>query len=67
MTDLRTSIEKAREEKYKKICNMFIDLSNNQPKVAPHRIFGAIAKEVGMTVPGIRSIIVKNGLYKTRY
>lgn len=66
MTDLRTPVEKAREERHKRICAMFLDLSNKQPNVAPHRIFGAIAQEVGMTVPGVKHIIVQNGLYATQ-
>ena len=66
MTDLRTPIEKARDEKHQKRCAMFLDLSNKQPNVAPHRIFGAIAQAVGMTVPGVKHIIVQNGLYTTQ-
>ena len=66
MTDLRTPIEKKRDEKHQRICQMFLDLSNRQPNVAPHRIFGVIAQEVGMTVPGVKHIIVKNGLYTTQ-
>lgn len=61
--ELLTPIERARGEKHRKICAMYLDLSNKQPHVAPHRIFGAIAQAVGMTVPGVRNIVVQNGLY----
>ena len=66
MVDLRTPIEKARDEKHKRICTMFLDLSNRMPSCAPHRIFGVIAQEVGMTVPGVKHIVVQNGLYQTQ-
>lgn len=66
MTDLRTPVEKARAEKHRKICAMYLDLVNKQPDVAPHRIFGVIAQAVGMTVPGIRRIVVDNGLYQNQ-
>ena len=61
-----TPVEKARKEKHAKICAMFLDLSNKNPDVFPHRIFDAIARSFGMTTPGVKNIIIKNGLYKTR-
>lgn len=64
--DLRTPAERAREEKHNRICAMFLDLSNKQPDVAPHRIFGAIAQAEGMTVPGVKNIVMQNGLYATK-
>lgn len=66
MTDLRTPVEKAREVKHRQICTMYLDLSNKQPDAAPHRIFGAIAKAVGMTLQGVKRVLVANGLYVTK-
>lgn len=64
MIDTRTPIEKARDEKHQKICNEFLSLSNQMPECAPHRIFRIIAERVGMSVPGVKNIIVNNGLYQ---
>ena len=61
--DFRTPAERAREEKHNRICAMFLDLSNKNPNVAPHRLFGIIAGVEAMTVPGIKHILVQNGLY----
>lgn len=66
MTDLRTQAEKAREVKHRQICAMYLDLSNKQPDAAPHRIFNAIAKAVGMTLPGVKRVLVANGLYEIK-
>lgn len=66
MIDVRTPIEKARAERHRKICGMFITLRNEQPSIAPHRVFSLIADQFGMTIPGVKSIIVRNGLYKTK-
>lgn len=64
MIDARTPIEKARDERNKKICDDFLAFSSQMPNCAPHRIFRIIAERVGMTVPGVKHIIVQNGLYK---
>ena len=61
--DVRTPIEKARDEKHQKICNLYVKLLSDRPDLAPHRIFSIIAQEVGMTVPGVKNVCVNNGLY----
>ena len=43
---------------------MFLDWSNEHPELAPHRIMSVIANQYKMSVPGIKSIIVRNGLYQ---
>lgn len=64
MIDVRTPIEKARDERNKLICDNFLKYSNEMPTVAPHRIFRLIAEKVGMTVPGVKNVVVRNGLYQ---
>lgn len=66
MIDVRTPIEKARDERNKLICDSFLKYSNEMPDCAPNRIFGLIAERVGMTIPGVKRIIVNNGLYQCR-
>lgn len=63
--DVRTPIEKARDEKHEMICNRYIQLAADNKDCKPHRIFAVIAKEVCMTVPGVKNIIVQRGLYQT--
>lgn len=62
--DVRTPIERARDERNKLICDNFLRMSNEMPGVAPHRIMRLIAEKVGMTVPGVKSVIVAQGLYR---
>jgi hypothetical protein len=64
--DLRTPKEKERDERHKQISQMFLTLSNEQPSVAPHRIFVAIADKFGMTTMGVRGIVERAGLYQSR-
>lgn len=59
--DVRTPIEKARDEKHEMICNRYIQLAADNKDCKPHRIFAVIAKEVCMTVPGVKNIIVQRG------
>lgn len=66
MIDFRTKSEKARAERCKRICSRYLSYSSENPTAAPHRIFGVIADEEGMTVPGVKNIIVNNGLYQCR-
>lgn len=64
--DLRTPFEIAQEEKHRYVCNRYKELREEYPEVAPYRIIWLIAKDenVNMTVPGVRSILDRNGLYK---
>lgn len=66
MIDVRTPIERARDKRNKGICDSFLRLSNEMPTCAPHRIFRLIAEEVGMTIPGVKKIIIDNGLYQCK-
>lgn len=63
--DVRTPIEKARDEKHEKICNLYLKLTEENRDCKPHRIFAVIAREVCMTVPGVKNVIVQKGLYQT--
>lgn len=66
MIDARTPIEKARDERNKRICDSFLKLSNEMPDCRPHRIFMLVAESFGMTVPGVKNIIIGNGLYRPK-
>lgn len=64
--DLRTPKEKERDQRYATICNEFLELTNQMPDTATHRIFGLIADRHEMTIPGVRNIVIKAGLYTTK-
>lgn len=66
MIDVRTPIEKKRDERNKLICESFLKLSNEMPDCSPHRIFRMIAERVDMTIPGVKNIVINNGLYQTK-
>lgn len=64
--DLRTPLERARDEKHEQIRSWFLRLSNEQPNAAPSRIFAAIAANFGMTAMGVRRICERGGLYQSK-
>jgi len=63
--DIRTPFEKARDEKHRKICDDFLSLSNQIPDCKPNRIFNLLSQRYSMTVPGIKDVVIRNGLYET--
>ena len=64
--DLRTPIEKERDAFHSKICQMYVELSARFPKASPNRIFSTIATQVNRSVPNVRDIIIKKGLYSSK-
>jgi thymidylate kinase len=64
--DLRTPIEKERDAFHSKVCQMYVELSTKFPKASPNRIFSTIAAQVNRSVPNVRDIIIKHGLYATK-
>lgn len=64
--DLRTPSEKAREERHERIVQMYLSLISEQPEVAPHRIFLAIANKFEMTSMGVKRIVERAGLYQPK-
>lgn len=65
MTQLKPPSDRAKilKQKHDMICNEFLMLTNEHPEASPHRIFDTIADRHGMTVPGIRNIVIRAGLY----
>lgn len=64
--DTRTATEKARDAKHAQICNQYLELANTMPGTAAHRLMGVIAQQNGMTIPGVRNILIKAGIYATK-
>lgn len=61
--DPRTEAEKARTELHAAVCREYREFARQLPEASAHRLFGLVAQRHGMTVPGIRKIIIKAGLY----
>lgn len=62
--DIRTPTEIARDDKHRKICSDYLELSKEMPDCKPNRIFTIIAKNYCMSIMGISKIVKKYGLYK---
>lgn len=57
LTDHEKKLAQRREEvvtRYKRLREKYQDASNN-------RIFGCIAEDLGMTIPGVRTICIEMG------
>lgn len=71
MVDFRTENQRARDMEHKKIVSMYLGYRNNPEykDVADSRIFDIISKDPQVsisTVSGIRSVLVKNGIYQNK-
>lgn len=75
--DARTDMEKAKQAKRNAILNGYLNIQANKTEIAikselkpcqmtPHRIMGMVAKKFNMTVPGVKGILIKAGVYKTK-
>lgn len=64
--DLRTDREKERDRKHSQIRNEYLAYANQMPGTSNNRILRFLAQKHGMTIPGIRNILIKAGLYNVR-
>ena len=62
-TDLRTEKEKERARMHKAIGDEYNRLCALQPDTSANRKFSTIANNHGMTLMGVRNIIIRLGLY----
>lgn len=63
--DLLTPMERKRKERNE---NMIRDFKEMAPQLTkqgckPHRIMHALAEKYGMTIPGVRFVLMREGLY----
>ena len=61
--DVRTASERARDEKHRAVCEAFVGLSAERPELRPNRVMSVVAGRYGLTVPGVRGILIRHGLY----
>lgn len=66
MIDVRTKMEKLRDERNKRICERYVKMSQELPNCSANRIITVIAEQEGMTIPGVKHVLIANGEYKTR-
>ena len=65
-TDLRSVYEKELEARHTRICESYTALSAEHPTASRHKILSYIADKVKMTVPGVKNILIDNGLYQIK-
>ncbi len=64
--DLRTKTEKSRAARHAAICREYAMMLAASPVTSPNRILTIIATRRGMSIPGLREIVKKAGIYKPR-
>lgn len=66
MVNLLTPYEMAWRGRRKIICNQFREIAAEQPTASNHRIMVAISQEHKLTVPGVRKILIEEGVIPAR-
>lgn len=68
MTQLKPSSDRPKilKQKHDMICKEYLLLTKEYPEASPHRIFDTIADRHEMTIPGVRNVVIKAGLYKAK-
>lgn len=62
---LMTDQEKKRQEIREKVRELYLELKKRYPNANENRRFMTIARELNLTVPGVRGILIRMGLYET--
>ena len=62
--DIRTPIEKERDARHSQICNAYVEYLAKFPNASPNRLFGIIANQYGMSIPGVRNVLIKHNLFQ---
>ena len=65
--DLRTPKERERDNRNESVCQLYLQLRNEQPQAAPYRIFSAIADRHNMSQMGVMRIVERAGLYQPKH
>lgn len=61
--DLRTDLQKTREERDKEICETYMSIRKSQPYASKNRVLIAVAKEYGIVGQTVKVILTKNNCY----
>ncbi len=61
--DLRTPAQRATDERQDRICEQFLEMYSQHPDVAVNRIIQKIADDSGLTLMGVKGILIKRGIY----
>ena len=61
--DLRTPAQRANDERQKRICSLFLEMYSQHPEVAVNRLLQKIADDNGLTLMGVKGILIKRGIY----
>lgn len=61
---MRTQKERERDDRNESVCQLYLQLRNEQPQAAPYRIFSAIAQKHNLSQMGVMRIVERAGLYQ---
>ncbi len=61
---LWTPQEKDRHRRTQRVCAKFRQLRLDYPGARPSRLMRAVAFEEGLSLMGVRYILIRNGIYK---
>lgn len=65
-TELMTEAEKKRKELHERICAEYKAVEERNPDASVHRICCHLADTMNMSVPGVRSIVIRYGVATPR-
>lgn len=65
-TDIRTDYEKRTAERRGRVAALYRKYRDKFPEASDNRIFGCIAAELGMTIPGVRGICIETGVARSK-
>lgn len=64
--EFMTAFERERANRHKAICAEYVELTAKHTGIKPNRIIKSIAEKHSMTIPGVKRILIDNGLYVTK-
>lgn len=69
MTDFNflTPYQRARKERREKLIAEYIKAQEEHPELKPHRIMGVLAYNYGMSVQGVKQILIDANLYTVKH
>lgn len=69
MTDFNflTPYQKACKERREKLIAEYQEAQKTHPNLKPHRIMGALAYNYGMSVQGVKQILIEANLYTVKH
>lgn len=62
--DLRTDVEKERDERRKAVCAHYASIRSKAPNAVVSRIINKVSKDCGVSTTFVRTAVIEAGLYR---